>query len=136
MSNEESHSDRSGEDGLPDVWRQAEFTLTNEGLHHGLATESLIDALLQSEPGTDPMSLPLSDSDRRVLATTLMKDEEEELTIDLVENALVALRHRALERQQQEVKHQIAEAERKNDSASLSRLVQEKLRIDRELAAR
>ncbi|MBZ5648336.1 MAG: DNA primase [Acidobacteriia bacterium] len=133
MSDESPHSDRSGEDGLPDLWRQAEFTLTSEGLHRGLAAESLIDALLQAEPGTDLMSLPLSDSDRRVLATTLMH-EDEELTMELVEEALAALRRRRLERQQQEVKRQIADAERKNDAATLNRLVQEKLRIDRELA--
>jgi uncharacterized protein YdcH (DUF465 family) len=63
-------------------------------------------------------------------------EEGEELTMELLEEALVALRRRRLERQQQEVKHQIAQAERQNDSAALSRLVQEKLRIDRELAAR
>jgi len=135
MSSEAPHSDRSGEDGLPDLWRQAEFTLTSEGLHRGLAAEPLIDAMLQAEPGSDPMQLPLSESDRKTLATTLMH-EDEELTMELLEEALAALRRRRLERQQQEVKHQIAEAERKNDSAGLQRLVQEKMRIDRALAAR
>ena len=135
MSNEAPYSDRSGEEGVPDLYRQAEFTLTSEGLHRGLAAEPIIDALLQAEPGADPMQLPLSDSDRKLLATTLMH-EDEELTSELLEEALAALRRRRLERQQQEVKHQIAEAERRNDSAGLQRLVQEKIRIDRELAAR
>ncbi|HVP43050.1 MAG TPA: DNA primase [Terriglobales bacterium] len=135
MSSETPHSDRSGEDGIPDLWRQAEFTLTSEGLHRGLAAESLIEALLKAEAGADPMTLELSESDRRLLAATLMQ-EAEELTMELVEEALVALRRRRLERQQQEVKHQIAQAERQNDATTLNRLVQEKLRIDRELAAR
>ncbi len=133
MSSEAPHSDRSGEDGVPDLWRQAEFTLSSEGLHHGLAAESLLDVLLQAEPGVDLMALPLSDPDRSVLATTLMQ-EDEELTMELVEEALAALRRRRLERQQQEVKRQIADAERRSDAGMLTRLVQEKLRIDRELA--
>ena len=135
MSSEATHSDRSGEDGLPDLWRQAEFTLTSENLHRGLAAEALIEALLRAEAGADPMQLPLNESDRKLLASTLMH-EDEELTAELLENALAALRRRHLERQQQEVKHQIAQAERQHDAAALSRLVQEKLRIDRELAAR
>ena len=93
------------------------------------------ESMLQAEAGADPRQLPLNDSDRKLLASTLMH-EEEELTSELLENALGALRRRHLERQQQEVKHQIAQAERQNDAAALTRLVQEKLRIDRELAAR
>ncbi len=135
MSNETPQSDRSGEDGLPDLWRQAEFTLSSEGLHHGLPTESLIQALLGAEPGADAMTLELSDPDRRLLAATLM-EESQELTMELLEEALTALRRRRLERQQQEVQHQIMQAKQENDAAALTRLVQEKLRIDRELAAR
>ncbi len=135
MSSERPPSDRSGEDGLPDLWRQAEFTLSGEGLHRGLAAESLIEALLRAEPGADPMSLELSESDRRLLAATLMQ-EAGELTPELLEESLTALRRRRLERQQQEVQNQIAQAKSQNDAGALNRLVQEKLRIDRELAAR
>ncbi len=127
-------SDRSGEDAIPDLRRQAEYTLTTEHLHRGLAAESLIEALLGMQPGADPMSLELSDPDRKLLATTLI-NEEEELSIELLEEALSALRRRVLQRQQQHIRTQIAEAERRNDSASLAQLMQEKLRIDRELAA-
>ena len=135
MSSEAPRSDRSGEEGLPDLWRQAEFTLSSEGLHHGLGAESLIETLLKAEPGVDPISLELSEADRRLLAATLMH-ETEELTMELLEETLTALRRRHLERQQQEVKHQIAQAERRNDADALNRLVQEKVRIDRELAGR
>jgi DNA primase len=136
MSNDAPQSDRSGEDGLPDLWRQAEFTLSSEGLHRGLAAESLIEALLKAEPGADPMSLELSESDRRFLAATLMQ-EAQELTMELLEEALAALRFRqGLQRRQQEVKNEIAEAQRHSDADALGRLMQEKLRLDRELAAR
>ena len=136
MSNDAPQSDRSGEDGLPDLWRQAEFTLTSESLHRGLAAESLIEALLKAEPGADPMSLELSDADRRLLASTLLEDVPES-TMELLEEALATLRHRqGLRRRQQEVKREIAQAERQSDSAALGRLIEEKLRIDRELAVR
>ncbi|MGC2324004.1 MAG: DNA primase [Terriglobales bacterium] len=126
-------SDRSGEDHLPDLRRQAQYTLGNEPLYVGLATESLLQSLLDApEPG-DPLSLPLSDFDRQTLAAVLMR-EDEPLTLELLEGAFVALRRRHLEHEQQQVKSQILEAERRNDGSALAELVQEKLRIDRALA--
>jgi DNA primase len=127
-------SDRSGEDAALDLRRQAQFTLGNERLHIGLATESLLQALLDSERPVDPMSVAASDSDRQLLAATLMH-EEEELTGELLESALAALRRRRLERHQQQLKARITEAERSNDVSALMQLVEEKQRIDRELAA-
>jgi len=134
MSDEAEISDRSGEDHLPDLRRQAQFSLGSEPLHIGLATESLLQALLDVPDLTDPMSLPLSESDQRTLAAILLR-EHEPLTLELVEGALAALRRRQLERQQQQVKTRILDAERRNDGATLAELVQEKLRIDRALAA-
>jgi ABC-type phosphate transport system auxiliary subunit len=81
------------------------------------------------------MSLELSESDRRTLAAALM-EEREELTPELVEKALAALRRMRLERRQRQLKAQIAEAERSRDAASLARLMQEKVSVDRALAAR
>jgi uncharacterized membrane protein (DUF106 family) len=52
-----------------------------------------------------------------------------------VENTVAALRRRALERVQREIKAKIQEAERKQDSAALGRLLREKVEIDRALAA-
>jgi len=128
-------SDRSGEDHLPDLRRQAQFTLGTEHLHVGLATESLLQALLDASPELeDPMSLPLSDFDRRTLAAILMR-EDEALTLELLEGAFAALRRRHLEREQRELKTRILEAERRNDDSALAELVQEKVRIDRALAA-
>jgi DNA primase len=134
MNGEAGISDRSGEDHLPDLRRQAQFTLSSEPLHIGLATESLLQTLLDAPELTDPMSLPLADFDRRTLAAILLR-EEESLTLELLEGAFAALRRRHLEREQQQVKVRILEAERRNDGSALAELVQEKLRIDRALAA-
>ena len=46
------------------------FALQSEGLHRGLATESLVDALLDAgQEIADVMELPCADSDRRMLAS-------------------------------------------------------------------
>ncbi|HXE91511.1 MAG TPA: DNA primase [Terriglobales bacterium] len=116
-----------------DPARQARFALSTEGLHEGLASESLLELLLQKEEDADALALPLSDSDRSLLAAILM-DEREELTPELLEGAIEALRRRHLERRRRQLKAEIAEAERRSDSATLSRLLQEKVDIDRVLA--
>jgi len=135
VGNEDHISDRSGEDSTPDLRRQAQFTVENEALHHGLATEALIGALLRiDDETTDVMSLPISDSDRRLLASILM-NESEELTLDLLESALGALRKRQLEHRQQQIKAEISAAERRSDTSAIAQLLQEKLRVDRALAA-
>ena len=62
--------------------------------------------------------------------------EDEPLTPELVEGALEDLRHRIqIYRREREIKRGIVEAERKNDLAALVRLKQEKLELDRKLAA-
>ena len=134
MNGESEISDRSGEDHLPDLRRQAQFSLSSEPLHIGLATESLLQTLLDAPELADAMSLGLSDADRRTLATILLR-ENEPLTLELLEGAFTALRRRHLERQQQQVKTRILDAERRKDGTTLAELVQEKLRIDRALAA-
>jgi len=117
-----------------DLPAQARYTLTRDRLHEGLITETLLEALLQAEADVpDLMALPLADSDRTLLAQVLMH-EEEELTPELLKEACEALRRRHLEREKQQIKAQIAEAERRQDQAALARLVEEKLRIDRTLA--
>jgi hypothetical protein len=60
--------------------------------------------------------------------------EDEPLTTDLVQGAVNALRRRRLERMQREVRTRIVQAERSQDLSALPALLQEKLRIDRELA--
>ncbi len=129
-------SARDGVDEEFDPARQAQFALSSERLHEGLATEVLLDALLQAdlaESGADPLSLPLPEADQRLLAATLMQ-EDEELTPELIEGAIEALRRRHLQRRQRQIQVQIAEAERRQDAAVLGQLLREKLELDRTLA--
>ena len=126
-------SSRDGADDEFDPARQVRFALHQERLHAGLATESLLEQLLANE-SADPMSLPLSDSDRRLVAEVLMH-EQEELTPELVDGAINALRRRGLERRQREVRAQIADAERRQDSSELGRLLRQKVEIDRALGS-
>jgi DNA primase len=115
--------------------------LAAERLHAGLATEGLLEAALQNmrvqagREGVDPMSLARGEGDRQMLAGILMH-EDEPLTVELLEGALEALRHRwQLSQREGEIKRGIVEAERRNDVAALLRLKQEKLELDRKLAA-
>jgi DNA primase len=127
------YSGREGEDHEFEPARQAQFVLDSERLHEGLAGERLIDALLQN-PGKEVMTLDLPEADRRMLAECLL-NENEELTPELVDGALAALRRRRLEADQRRVRHEIVQAERKQDSEALARLIREKVAIDRALQA-
>jgi DNA primase len=126
-------SSREGQELDFEPARQAHYALANETLHVGLRTESLLTALLKSfDDGSDPMSLGLPDAERSYLAEALMK-EDEEITAELLESAIEALRRRKLEARQRELKEQIADAERKNDTQRLRELIAEKLELDRHL---
>ncbi|MGE0407375.1 MAG: DNA primase [Candidatus Korobacteraceae bacterium] len=124
-------SSREGEDHEFDAARQVHFTLDSERLHEGLGAERLIVALLEN-PTVDPVTLSLEDSDRRLLAESLIH-EDEELTPELVEGSLTALRRLRLEADQRRVQHEIGQAEKKQDFESISRLVREKVAIDQAL---
>jgi DNA primase len=118
---------------------RATKALLAEGLHAGLATGSLLEALLLHEAGgaegsRDPLSLPLDDTDRALLARILMR-EDEPLTPELLEGALDALRHTAqVAKREGEIKRGLEEAERRSDIEALLRLKQEKLELDRKLS--
>src|SRR5208283_2698729 len=71
-------SARDGAEEEFDPARQAQYALQSEALHRGLATESLVEALLNAGPETaDVMEVPCSESERRMLASILLKEEEE-----------------------------------------------------------
>lgn len=116
---------------------RATEVLLAEGLHAGLTSGSLLEALLQNaraEGSVDPMSLPLDQADRGLLAWAVMR-EDEPLTQELLEGALEALRHIAQVAQREgEIKRGIEEAERRGDLQALLRLKQEKLELDRRLS--
>ncbi len=106
---------------------QARFVLQNEALHRGLATESLAESLLNagrefadghgdanedengdasSDAPKDVLDLPATESDRRMLALILLK-EDEELTAEVLEAAVRALRRIHLRRRQEQVQQEL-----------------------------
>jgi len=128
-------SNREGQDPDFEPARQVHFALTRERLHAGSSAEGLIDTLLLAhEQGLDPMSLPLEEADRNLLAAVLM-DEHEELTPELLENSIRSLRRRVLRRQMDDLQHQLKEAEQRQDSTSAARLLQERVKGRRAMTA-
>ena len=127
QSGETRSSARDGADEEFDPARQAQFALAAERLHEGLASESLMAALMEPDAeGIDPLELPRSDEDRRLLASILMHDEDE-LTPDTVEGAVRALRRIHLERQQGEVQRAVERPGLSMDEKKA--LAQEKVRL-------
>jgi DNA primase len=132
LSSDEHFSDRSGEDDAFAPARQARFVLAAERLHVGIATESLIEALLTAAPETsDVMDIPLSADDRRLLAAILMKDDEE-LTAEKIEGATRALIRVQIRRRLEDIQRQL-ETLRAQDPTHLKALMDEKLRLKRAL---
>jgi DNA primase len=131
FQDEEYSSDRSGADDAFDPARQARYVLTSERLHVGLGTETLIEALLNADAGTAPMDLAISQSERSLLAATLIKDEEE-LTAVKVEGAVRALRRLRIRRRLEQIQRQL-ESLRSTDAGQLRALMDEKMRLKRAL---
>ena len=124
-------SSREGLDTEFEPARQTHFALTRERLHEGATAGALIDALLLAcEQRLDPMSLPLEEADRSLLATVLM-DEHEELTPELLESAIRSLRKRRDARELEQLQRRVKELESKEDVRSRAQLAQEKLRLKR-----
>ena len=95
-------ADRTKDAEFDPAW-QAQFVLQSEGLHRGLATESLAESLLNAGPEVaNVLDIPATESDRQMLASILLK-EDEDLTADIVEASVRALRRIALDRQRQEI---------------------------------
>jgi DNA primase len=133
MSNEEHLSARDGAEEGFDPCRQANYVLGNEALHRGLASESLIESLLNA--GTefaDVMEIPASESDRRVLATILLK-EDEVLSADSVEAAVKALRKIHLRRRLDQVQRQLRGLSSSADLREKIALGEEATRLKRAL---
>jgi DNA primase len=125
-------SARDGAEEEFDPARQARYALDNEPLHRGLATESLVDALLNAGPEVaDVMEVPQSDSDRRMLATILLK-EDEELTPELLERAVRALQKIHLKREMTRVLAELRQ-DKGNDPDRRNELLRELERVKRAL---
>jgi DNA primase len=138
MRTDDDHlSARDGADRTKDAefdpTLQAQFVLENEHLHRGLATESLAESLLNSSPEVaDVMEVPASESDRRMLASILFK-EEEELTAEVLEAAVRALRRIHLKRRQEEVQRDLKKPGLSANNELLRELLTELERISRAL---
>jgi DNA primase len=125
--------DENGQEQVYNPSEQAYYTLSAEQLHKGMRAESLIDAVLQAlAQGEDLMTLPLAEEDRALLMSVLMQ-EHEPLSAELLHGAIEALRRRQLEHRQRELRRNIAEAARNNDPLAVARLMQEKQDVDRAL---
>jgi len=131
--NEEHLSLRDGADAEFDPAGQAHYVLQNEGLHRGLATESLCESLLNASADiVDVLEVPATESDRRTLASILLK-EEEELTAEVLEAAVRALRRIHLKRRQEQVQQELKRPGLAADKDRLRELLGELERISRAL---
>jgi DNA primase len=129
ISNEEHISARDGAEESFDPARQARFALQSENLQLGLAAESLLSALLDAEEA-NPMELPLSGSDRNLLAQSLLKDDEE-LTPERLEGAIKGVKRIHLRRRLEQVQRELGN--RSLAPAVMQSLLQEKVRLKRAL---
>ena len=124
---------RDGAEEEFDPARQAVYALQNEGLHRGLATESLAESLLNAGlEAADVLEVPATESDRRVLASILLK-EEEELSPEILEAAVRALRRIHLKRRQEEVQRELKKPGLTSDKDRLKQLLAELERISKAL---
>jgi len=116
-----------------DPARQAYYVLQSESLHRGLATESLIDALLSAGLETsDAMAVECSESERGTLAAILM-NEEEDLTADRLEGAVRALRRIHLRRQLEQLQRELKKPGIGDDKVRMKELLLEVERLNRSL---
>src|SRR5947209_5995183 len=130
---EDQLSGRDGAEEEFDPARQAHFVLQNEGLHRGLATESLAESLLNvGGEFADVLQVPATDTDRRMLALILLK-EDEELTAEVLEAAVRALRRIHLRRRQDQVQQELKKPGLASDKERLRELLTELERISRAL---
>jgi DNA primase len=126
-------SARDGAEEEFDPARQARFALESERLHEGLATESLIETLLGGAlEVADVMELPLTDADRRRLASMLIEDAEE-LTADRIDGAVRALKRIYLRRRLEQIQRELQSLRGASDPAELQGLLQERVRLKRAL---
>jgi hypothetical protein len=130
---EDHLSARDGAEEEFDPARQAQFVLQNEALHRGLATESLAESLLNiGREVADILQVPATESDRRMLASILLK-EEEELSAERVEGAVRALRRIHLRRRLEQVQRDLKALGSSADLRQKTALGQEAMRLKRAL---
>jgi DNA primase len=116
-----------------DPARQAQFAFQSEGLHRGLASESLVDALLNAGADVaDVMDVPCSETERRMLASILL-EEDEGLSPERLEGAVRALRRIHLRRRLEQVQRELNKPGVTADKVLRNELLLEKDRLSRAL---
>ncbi len=126
-------SARDGAEEEFDPARQAQYVFQSEGLHRGLATESLVEALLNAGAEiADVMEVPCSETERRMLASILLK-EDEELSAERLEGAVRALRRIHLRRRLEQVQRELTKPGVGDDKVLRNELLLEKDRLSRAL---
>jgi len=131
--NEDRVSLRDGAEEEFNPARQAAYILESEDLHRGLATESLAESLLNaSQEIADVLEIPADEGDRRLLASILLK-EDEELTADILEAAVRALRRIHLRRRQEQVQRELKAPGLASDKDRLKTLLAELEQVSRAL---
>jgi len=126
-------SARDGAEEEFDPARQAQYAFQSEGLHRGLATESLVEALLNAGPEVaDVMEVPCSESERRMLASILLK-EDEELSAERLDGAVRALRRIHLRRRLEETQRELKHPGLSDDKVRMKELLLEMERLSRAL---
>jgi len=108
--------------------------------YDGLASSAILEALASAPSPANPLDAAPDQPSRVLLARALEHPEPAEglvtnppSPVEQVENALHTLEHRHLQRRQREMRVLIAEAERRGDHEMLTKLVQERLQLDRHL---
>ncbi|MGO9165794.1 MAG: DNA primase [Candidatus Sulfotelmatobacter sp.] len=126
-------SARDGAEEEFDPARQAQYVLQSEGLHRGLATESLVEVLLNAGAEiADVMEVPCSDSERRMLASILLQ-EDEELSAERLEGAVRGLRRIHLRRRLEQVQRELNKPGVGDDKVLRNELLLKKDRLSRAL---
>jgi DNA primase len=126
-------SARDGAEEDFDPARQAQYAFQSEALHRGLATESLVEALLNAGAElADVMEVPCSETERRMLASILLK-EDEELSPERLEGAVRALRRIHLRRRLEHVQRELTKPGVSDDKVLRNELLLEKDRLSRAL---
>jgi hypothetical protein len=102
-------------------------------LHRALAAESLVEALLNAGPEVaDVMQVPCSESERRMLASILL-NEEEELSPERLEGAVRALRRIHLRRRLEQTQQELKKPGISDDKLRMKDLLSELERLSRAL---
>jgi DNA primase len=114
----------------------AQDVLANEHLHQGWTSESLLQALANADDATiaEPLSLPLDDASRTLLANTLLNETDTPPTADELRVAFTAMRRPHLEREMRRISAQIDEASRKGDQQRSLQLTSELVRLKRAIS--